>query len=295
MEQKELKTRLEEFIIPTSDPEEMAGKYLAADVVREWQDSFLDEESGELVDITRTELIMRKGEFLSADNISTLSFYLQTGDIKSVSVSNIKRPAVCIEVGKNTIWSITVSGGGYTKRRKYILYAQSLDQALTIARDYLEQTLSGTFKIEAAKSFTSCIVIPEDNFTKVATDSEGNIVKDEEPISQPEFYHINTAVKTKDGTRDFVWLLMATSVDDAKVRIHKYIDGMIQEGKDKGNDGDSWEGYEMTVQSGTGANVNSVIPKTFSEAYFSWAEAEEIANNPDKLLKAFDKALAERK
>ena len=44
MEQKELKTRLEEFIIPTSDPEEMAGKYLAADVVREWQDSFLDEE-----------------------------------------------------------------------------------------------------------------------------------------------------------------------------------------------------------------------------------------------------------
>lgn len=294
MEQKALKTRFEEFIIPTSEPKEMVGKYLAADAKREWTEDFLDETTGEVVQVTRYELILKKGEFLSAENIATLSFYLQTGDLKSVSVSNIKRSGDYIEVGKDTIWSVAVVGGGNTKKRKYILFAQSLDQALKIARDYLEQTLEGSFNIVAAKSYQSCIIIPEDSLKKVVKDSEGNIVEDESAaVQSPEFYSIHSAIKTKEGTRDYIWLLMATSVDDAKTRIHKYVDAQIQKKVESGeSNGESWEGYEITILSGTGVSVNSVIPREFSEAYFKWEEAEKIALNPDGLLKAFEKSLS---
>lgn len=294
MEQKALKTRFEEFIIPTSDPKEMVGKYLAADAKREWTEDFLDETTGEVVQVTRYELILKKGEFLSAENIASLSFCLQTGDLKSVSVSNIKRSGDCIEVGKDTIWSVAVVGGGNTKKRKYILFAQCLDQALKIARDYLEQTLEGSFNIVAAKSYQSCIIIPEDSLKKVVKDSEGNIVENESAaVQSPEFYSIHSAIKTKEGTRDYIWLLMATSVDDAKTRIHKYVDAQIQKKVESGeSDGESWEGYEITILSGAGVSVNSVIPREFSEAYFQWEEAEKIAHDPDKLLKAFEKSLS---
>lgn len=293
MEQKALKPRFEEFIIPTSEPKEMIGKYLAADAKREWTEDFLDETTGEVVSVTRHELILKKGEFLSAENIATLSFYLQSGDLKSVTVSNVKRSAGCIEVGKDTIWSVAVVGGGRTKKRKYILFAQSLDQALVIARDYLEQTLKGSFNIVAAKSYQSCIVVPEDSMKKVVKDSEGNIVEDDSSVVQsPEFYSIHSDVKTKEKTKEYIWLIMATSVDDAKVRIHKYIDAQIQKEVESGeSDYESWEGYEITILSGTGVSVDSVIPREFSEAYFQWEEAEKLAHDSDKLLKEFEKAL----
>lgn len=290
MEKDTLKTRHEEFIFSTSDLKEMSGKYLAANVVREWPETFLDQDTGEAVEVMRSELIMRKGELLTPENVSTINFYIQTGDVKSVSVTNIKRSGELVEIGKDTIWSIAVSGGGYKKRRKYVLFAQSLDQALTISRDYLEQTLVGPFKIEGAKSYTSCIVIPDDNFKKIATDKDGNIVEDENVVL-PDFFNIQTSVKTKDATRSYTWLLLATSVDDAKARIHKYIDTKIQEATDK----DEWEDYELTVLSGTCASVNCVIPKEFSEEYFKWEEAEETLKNPDKMLKAIDRALDKSK
>ena len=293
MKQKALKPRFEEFIIPTSEPKEMIGKYLAADAKREWTEDFRDEITGEVVSVTRHELILKKGEFLSAENIATLSFYLQSGDLKSVTVSNVKRSAGCIEVGKDTIWSVAIVGGGRTKKRKYILFAQSLDQALIIARDYLEQTLEGSFNIVAAKSYQSCIVVPEDRMKKVVKDSEGNIVEDDSSVVQsPEFYSIHSAVKTKEETKEYIWLIMATSVDDAKVRIHKYVDEQIQKKVESGeSDGESWEGYEITILSGTGVSVDSVIPREFSEAYFQWEEAEKLAHDSDKLLKMFEKTL----
>lgn len=289
-----IKTRFEELVFPTSDPDEMTGRYLAADAVREWPESFLDEDSGEVVSVNRHEIIMARGTFLSPDEVSSLMFYIQCGEIKTVSVSNVKRCGACIEVGKNTIWKITISGGGCNKKRKYILYAQSLDQALTIGRDYLEQTLRGAFKIEAAKSYTSCIVIPEDNMKKAAVDSEGNIIAEDAAPMIPEFYTIVTTVKTKDFTKGFTWLVLATSVDDAKSRINKYIDERVQNSANDGNGMDAWEDYELTVLSGTGASINCVIPKEFSEAYFKWEEAEKALHDPDKFLKAIDKELSKQ-
>ena len=289
MEEIKMKTRFEEVSFPTSDPNEMNGRYLAEDARREWEEDFLDETTGELVKVTRYELVMKRGEFLSPDNISSLSFYLQTGDIKSVTVTNIKRSGLCVELSKDAIWKLIVSGSD-NKKHKYILFAQSLDQALRISKDYLEQTLDGPFKIESAARFSSCIVIQDDGLRKIAVDIEGNAVTDSAINTKTDFYNITTTVKTKDITQDMTWLVMATSVDDAKIKIHRYIDNLIQDDNAK----KQWEGYDITVLSGTSSSVDIVIPKKFSEAYFQWEEADKIAHDPDKMLKALDKALAQK-
>lgn len=290
MEKLKLKTRFEELVFPTSDPDEMAGRYLAEDARREWQEDFLDQDTGEMVSVTRSEFVMKRGTFLSPDNISSLNFYLQTGDIKTVTVSNIKRTGCCIDMTKDAIWKIIVKGSD-DKKHKYILFAQSLDQALRITKDYLEQTIDGFFKIESAAKFSSCIVIEDDGLKKVAMDVEGNMVPEQETGVNTEFYNITTTVKSKELTQDVTWLVTASSVDDAKLKIQRYIDSLIHDDETKKN----WEDYELTVLSGTSSSVDIVIPKQFSQAYFEWEEAEETLRNPDKILKAFDKKLNDNK
>lgn len=67
MEKKEIQTKKNEIRFTTTDPQEMVGKYLAANVVRTWKEDFEDESTGEVIDIERTEILFNKGTFLDAD------------------------------------------------------------------------------------------------------------------------------------------------------------------------------------------------------------------------------------
>lgn len=286
-----MKTRFDEVTFPTSDINEMAGRFLATDVKRSWNDDFLDESTGEVVSIERTEMVMRRGTLLTPDELSSLSFFLQAGEVQSVMVTNVKRPGVSIEMDRNTIWAVSVSGGDSKRKRKYILFAQSLDQAIIISKDYLEQTMEGSFKIEAAKSFNNCIILQDDNLSKMAKDADGNIITEKKEGEAPGFYTIQTSVKTSGGiTRYYTWLLTATSVDDAKVRIHKYIDQEVQEQVISGKTNDEqWADFEITVLSGEQTRIDSVIPREFSMAYFQQADEEAVVADPDKMFKQLDK------
>lgn len=284
MDTVKLKPRFDELSFPTSDPDEMAGRYLASDLRREWEDSFTDKNTGEVVSVTRSELVMRRGEFLSPDNVSSICFYLQCGEIRSVNVTNVRRTARCIETSRNTIWRVTVSAD--SRKRRYILFAQSLDQALRIAKDYLEQTLSGDIRIEAAKSYSSCIVIDE------SAPEEDDAASDAGDL---DFFNISTKVVIRNGEQDMTWLVLATSVDDAKPKIRRHIDKTVAaRAEDASFDASSWEGYELTVLSGTKAGVDAIIPKEFSEAYFKFEEAKKLSQDHDRVLKMIDKALKEK-
>lgn len=288
MDQKTiLKTRHEEFVFPTSNPDEMAGRYLASDVFRSWTEDFIDEDTGETIKIERREFVMKKGTFLSPDNLSSLSFYLQTGDVKTVSVTNVQRTGSFMDSGSGSIWSITVGGGVITKKRKYILFARGVDQALQIARDYLEQTIHGGFSILAAKNYQSCIVVPDDNLKKCAVDAEGNVVK-EESVQSPQWYTISVIYKTKDNLTNYSFLLKATSVDDARARINRHVSDKLKASLEVGEE---MPVYDLTVIAGGISNVYDIIPKEFSEAYFKWEDAEAAMKNPDQMLKMLDRAL----
>lgn len=288
MDTVKLKTRFEELSFPTSDPDEMAGRYLAADVKREWEDSFIDKNTGEVVTVTRSELVMKRGEFLSPDNISTLNFYFQCREIHSVLVTNIKRTAKCLEANKDTIWKVNVSEGKDQKKRKYILFAQSLDQALRIAKDYLEQTLLQDFKIVAAKNFSSCTIIQKELEEE---QKEKNGSTDTERSGVLEFYNVSTTVAARDIVTDMNWLVLATSVDDARMKIRRHIDETIKQkqAEDAAFDASAWEGYELTVQSGTCSGVDAVIPHEFSQQYFKFEDTKKLYRDYDRLLKTIDK------
>ena len=73
-------------IIETSDPKDMLDKWLAEAVKRTWTETFRDEETGELMDIERTEFIEAKGVKCTQDVIQNIMFHMQAGEIKSVKV-----------------------------------------------------------------------------------------------------------------------------------------------------------------------------------------------------------------
>jgi len=80
-------TKFEEEVLITSTLEEMRGKFLSKRLLRTWKEDFSDEDTGEVVQIERNELILEIGTFLGQSELSEINFMLQSGDIKEVSVS----------------------------------------------------------------------------------------------------------------------------------------------------------------------------------------------------------------
>ena len=68
-------------IIETSDPKVMLEKWLAEPVLRKWTEDFVDESTGELVSVERTEPIITTGTYCSQDIVQLITFHLQAGDI----------------------------------------------------------------------------------------------------------------------------------------------------------------------------------------------------------------------
>ena len=87
---KETVNRFEEEIITTSNLSEMKDKYLAETLYRKWPENFVDESTGELVNIERKEIIFARGTLLDSNALEEINFFLQSGDITEVRVSNIK-------------------------------------------------------------------------------------------------------------------------------------------------------------------------------------------------------------
>lgn len=78
---KETVNRFEEEIITTSNLSEMKDKYLAETLYRKWPENFIDEITGEVVNIERKEIIFDRGTLLDHHSLEEINFFLQSGDI----------------------------------------------------------------------------------------------------------------------------------------------------------------------------------------------------------------------
>lgn len=258
-----MKTKFDEVLAQVSEPDEMYGKYLAADVIREWEDNVIDDETGLAIDIPCQELIMAAGTKLDADTIPQLMFYISTGDIKSVKVSNVQRTGRYMLMNRASLWMLTISSKAYGRSQstKLVLSAQCLEHAIMIARDYLEQYISGTFTINMAKAHSDCVLVPYETLTDVNVDDAGN-VSEVCPAPQASCYYSLLADVTIDGeTLCYEWLVVAASVDDARSRICGYLE---QKQREAGAEHET----EVTVLSGTKSNIGFVVPKEFTDSYY---------------------------
>ena len=104
-------------IIETSDPKVMLEKWLAEPVLRKWTEDFVDESTGELVSVERTEPIITTGTYCSQDIVQLITFHLQAGDIETVKVS--ERPPLNKRTDLLTM-NYIVSVGSMLPQTEYI-------------------------------------------------------------------------------------------------------------------------------------------------------------------------------
>ena len=105
-------TRKDEVRFRTSDIRRIVGKFLASNVLKTWNEDFIDESTGEVVTIERNEILFERGSYIDDDLAQQINFSIQAEEIKDVEVSNQRRLAaplyrVIPVQGKRENWNET--------------------------------------------------------------------------------------------------------------------------------------------------------------------------------------------
>lgn len=256
-------TRRNERRFVTDSPAEMRDLFLASPLRREWKEDFIDETTGETVTVERSEIIAQSGAKIDDNLLCRIQFHLQAGDIAGVEVSTQQRMAYLATSCYLIPWSVTAIVG--SKKRKFLLYADSAQMALDIAKDYIELNCSGSFHFVGLKVFEHCVFIKD---TLKAVDPDPN---DEGlDVEKQEFYKIEAEIRRRDNDSAYneTFVLLAKDVDSAVVTIHDWIvcetrnnPHLDEEEKAAAAD------FDMTILSGVTIPCYRVIEKEFSEAY----------------------------
>ncbi len=245
MKKEKILTKKNEVTFTTSDPNKMRGHFLAENLVRGWKEEFIDDDTGEVVEIERNEFIKERGEFVEGDVLSSILFHLEAGDIKEVKVSNQQRIGVSGR-SSGTVWNAKVDLG--KKKLNIILLAHSIEMALDIVKDYVELNNQGVFIIKSIKEYKSAIVI------------ENNIEGEEE---DGEFYEIEVIVeKEKEVIQHSTFITLTKNAETAKVVVTDWIL------KNKRED-EVAEDLTITLETAKKIPINNTIDKDFSLAYIN--------------------------
>lgn len=79
-------------VTETSDPKEMLGKYLAERPKKTWTEEFTDEDTGEVTEVHRAEVVFTWNGKLTKTAVSKIMFFIETGEIESVKVCDMALP-----------------------------------------------------------------------------------------------------------------------------------------------------------------------------------------------------------
>lgn len=263
---KDIETRKDEIRLTTSDPREMLGKFLAQRLLRTWHEDFADEDTGEVVTITRNEIIADRGVLIDGDLLAKIQFYLQAGDIKEVAVSNQKREAFVAESTYLYPWMVVAEIGD--KKRKFLLYATSANTAIEVVCDYVELNFSGMFSILSVKSIESCILL-KDTLQVIVENTEGELIADEtEDLGEPlrKFYQIDVNISIAEGgVTASTFVVETKDVDRAMLIIKDCVAKRIKERAEK-NDEEPCE-FDVKLETAKILSCNYIIEREFSMAY----------------------------
>lgn len=254
---KETVNRFEEEILTTSNLSEMKDKYLAETLYRKWNENFVDESTGELVNIERKEIIFDRGTFLDHHNLEEINFFLQSGDISQVKVSNVKRQATLVN-GNAAVWVAVVKLQG--KKQTFYLYANSVEVAMQILTDYIEQHYQGYFEVLSLK---------EQEYLYIVT-----LTKDSEEDEKVNCYIAEMEMKYERYTTRNKFLVKAVNAEETKPLCIAFFDRFT---KNK----DNAEPYTMTLLSAKKMKVEAVIDHVFCNEYIdrSKGKGDQAADN----------------
>lgn len=256
----------------------MLGFYLAED--------FVDEDKGEVVPVTRYELVMERGTYLDQDEISKLMFHMQAGEISEVEVTDVKRSARPMGPTNFKPWKVTA--GVNSKTVVLLLYAKSLQGALEIAGEYLERNYSGGYGFLAVQGFKDAIFIEKTVSEEPGEDVFGN----EEPKVDRSFYQVETTVLWifDDFETDRLFVVLAKDVDEAKGLVEDWVRDYAQRERKRmegqGSTGmDAYKrlgmDFDLSVKSATKIPCTATVPMEMSRDYYE-SHKEETEGEEDE-------------
>lgn len=154
---KTVESRKTEIRYVTSDPKKMLGKWVARRALRTWTEDYIDSDTGKVESIERNEILLERGTYISQDVLCTINFMISEGSLKEVEVSNQNRQGMLLENRSFFPYKAVAKIDG--KRKSFLLYANSVANALVILVDYIELHYKGGFEITDIKEMEYCVVI----------------------------------------------------------------------------------------------------------------------------------------
>lgn len=267
-----MQTRLNETRFTTTDTDRAMGMFLARHIEKTTYEDMLDRSTGEITTIERVTRLMDRGTRITPDTAMTINFHLQTGDITEFEVTDQQRLGHFRDGYSAEPWLVTATLGG--KNRKFILYARGLEQALVIAKDYIELNFATWFSFAAVKSFANCIALT-DNFRRDGAESDlKRPVSDggsaDDNSAEGRFYILNLKVSGSDDSEyNQTFLAFDTDAESAREHAEEWIQARRNERVDNGQLRPEEAPFTTTITTATVINCYCVIPPDFSRAYFT--------------------------
>lgn len=237
-----METKKQEVVFKTADTKQMVGNYTAEMVKRTWKETFIDQSTGEQVEVNRSEKILDKGVYIDEEKASSISFYIQSGDINEILVSNQCRN------GQNAIntypyayvVTISIRENFKDKNVKLLVLAQGVENAIEIVKDFAELKFTGLFWIKAVKQIEGILL--KDTLKKVdkdllylkdKIDAKNYITETENDETQntDKFYSIDVSVVRIDEEKQeenslgiYSFIIKTQNIDTAVCAIQRYIE-----------------------------------------------------------------------
>ncbi|WP_293490339.1 RNA polymerase subunit sigma [Prevotella sp.] len=250
------------------------GKFLASNVLKTWNEDFIDESTGEVVTIERNEILFERGSYIDDDLAQQINFSIQAEEIKDVEVSNQRRLAAPNQ--RTGLYPFKVSARIGTKRRTFILQAQDAAKAIEVATDYIELNFRNSFDITDIKLMDN-VVILNDRLRKSVEAKEGANEEGAEPDNGEEtrddtkYYKVEAevAISTENEEepekKPYDFIVRTKDVDTAKVVITAWINAKVKERTER--DGDERKVIDLSILSASPFACNAIVDKTFCLAY----------------------------
>lgn len=287
-----IETRKTEIRYVTSDPKKMLNMYLAKRVLKTWEESFIDEDTGETVTIERNEILFDRGTLIDQDILAKIRFSMEADGIREVEVSNQNRLA--FENENNVLYPHIAQAEIGGKKSKFLLYATGLENACTILKDYIELNYQSGFTLTMAKEFDSCVILTDNLKERKVDDASTAYLKNEITMAEyadkmddetedsdeeakpdeKKFYQIETKITFTDGENEDervqTFVVNTFNVDRAMMLITHYLKNKEEEcekqAKEKGHVFRKRE-IHTAIESAKPIPVGRFIPKEFSMAY----------------------------
>ena len=287
-----IETRKTEIRYVTSDPKKMLNMYLAKRVLKTWEESFIDEDTGETVNIERNEILFDRGTLIDQDTLAKIRFSMEADGIKEVEVSNQNRLA--FENENKFLYPYLAQAQISDKKYKFLLYATGLENACLILKDYIELNYQFGFTLTMIKEFDSCVILTDNLKERKVDDASLAYLKNEitmaeyvdkmddetedsDEESKPnekKFYQIETKIIFTDGENEDervqTFVVNTFNVDRAMMLITHYLKNKEEEceiqAKEKGHEFRKRE-IHTAIESAKPIPVGRFIPREFSMAY----------------------------